>query len=286
VRGHEVVPVEPREEPDLHVVQRRARAEVVEALLTHRAPEALHLAARLRVVRLGVQQPDTEAAARGAQRLADVRRSVVQVQRVGRAVQPERFDEQPQHLDLALGRARLQRDDVAAVVVQDRVDAQRHAFAVDPQRGAVTDVGVPERIRRGGLPAPARLAVVLREAGAIEAVLGEEPPYSRLADGAALDATVGLERAQDERGAHSRVLAADREQQVTLRVGELPRVSGVASPLGAQRSEPAGAVGVEPALEGRHRVGPGPRGAGRAEALGAQLAQGLGQLAVGERTTA
>src|SRR5690606_17231283 len=50
VRRAVVGAAEPREQAPLHVVERAVLAEVIEALLAQRAPEALHLAARLGVV--------------------------------------------------------------------------------------------------------------------------------------------------------------------------------------------------------------------------------------------
>jgi hypothetical protein len=54
------------------------------------------------------------------QGVADVGRAVVEVERLGGAVEPKGFDAQSKHLGLALGGARLERDDEAAVVVEDR----------------------------------------------------------------------------------------------------------------------------------------------------------------------
>ena len=285
VRGHEVGPIEPGEEADLDVVERPERAEVVEALRTHCAPEALHLAARLRVVRLGVHEPDAEPAARDPQRLADVGRAIVEVERVRRALASERADEEREHLGLALGRARAEPDDVAAVVVEDRVDAQRDARAVLAECRAVADVGVPEDVGRSGLPAAARL-VVRGDGGPVEPALGVEAPERRLGERAGVDAPVGDEGAEDQRGADARVRLTNRDEKRLLGLRQRAAVTAVAARLGSKCLEPAGAVAVVPALEGRDAVAARPRGARRTHRLRGELAQRLGQLAVVERASA
>jgi molybdopterin-guanine dinucleotide biosynthesis protein A len=67
-----VVAVEEREQPHLDVVERGDRAEVVEAALAQRPPPPFHLAARRRVVGLGVDERDAKLGAGGAERLAGV----------------------------------------------------------------------------------------------------------------------------------------------------------------------------------------------------------------------
>ena len=66
------------------------------------------------------------------------------------------MDQEREHVDLALGVVGLERDDVAAGVVEERVDAQRDRAARRSQRRAVADVAVPERVDAVGLPAQAR----------------------------------------------------------------------------------------------------------------------------------
>jgi hypothetical protein len=147
VRGDLVVLVEEGEEPDLDVVERGDRAEVVEAALAERPPEALHLAASRGVVGSGVQERDAEPGAGGAEDVATVSGAVVEVEDVGRAVLAERPDQDLEHVGLALGVARLDGDDEAAGVVEEGVDAERPALAVDGERRPVADVGVPEGAR-------------------------------------------------------------------------------------------------------------------------------------------
>src|SRR5690606_32097541 len=85
VRRDVVVLREEGEQAHLYVVQASGRAEVIEASLAQRTPEALHLTARLRVVRRRVQQADAQPRARGREHLARVRRAVVEVERFGTA---------------------------------------------------------------------------------------------------------------------------------------------------------------------------------------------------------
>jgi len=59
---------------------------------------------------------------------------------IGRPVAAGRADEQRDHVELALGVARLDRDDVSRRVVEDRVDAHRLLVR---ERRRMADVGVP-----------------------------------------------------------------------------------------------------------------------------------------------
>jgi hypothetical protein len=74
-----VVLVEEGPEPDVDVVEGGELAEEVEASLTQRAPEALHLAARRRVVRTSVHQRDSESGARELEPLRAANGSVAGV---------------------------------------------------------------------------------------------------------------------------------------------------------------------------------------------------------------
>jgi len=125
------VPVEPCQHTHLHVVQRTALTHVIEHLLAQRAPKALHLATRLRVVRPRVCQPDVEPAASGGERLAGIGRAVVEVEAARPPREPHRAGAQHQHVDLALGVARFEGDDIAAVIVEDGMDPQRLLGAID-----------------------------------------------------------------------------------------------------------------------------------------------------------
>ena len=152
-----VVLVDEGVEPDLDIVEGGHGAEVVEAALAQRPPEALHLAAGRRVVRPGVQERDAEPGAGGAEDLADVGRAVVEVEHVGRAVLAQGPDQDFEHVGLALGVARLDGDDEPAGVVEQGVDAQGTGLAVDGERRAVADIGVPEGTGARRLPAKPRL---------------------------------------------------------------------------------------------------------------------------------
>ena len=101
---------------------------------------------------------------REPQHVAAVRRAVVEVERVGRAVAAQRAEEEVEHVVLALGVVRLERDDVARGIVEQRVDAQRLGRLADAQRRAVADVAVPERAGVLGLPAQPRVAARARAA--------------------------------------------------------------------------------------------------------------------------
>src|SRR5690606_3172138 len=188
VRRAVVVAVEPREQAHLHVVERAVLAEVIEALLAQRAPEALHLAARLGVVGRRVPEADLEPAAHRREGVTDVRRAVVEVERAGATEATDRLDAERDHLRLALGVRGAQRDDVAARVVEDGVDAQRDLALADVQRGTVADVRVPQRHRVRGLPSPSLTTFVHAGGQARHAVLLVETAHRRGRDGALLEA--------------------------------------------------------------------------------------------------
>jgi hypothetical protein len=65
----------------LHIVQRPELAEMIDATLTRGTPEALHLPASLRVVRLCMQQLNSETLTSDREDLAAVCRPVVEIQR-------------------------------------------------------------------------------------------------------------------------------------------------------------------------------------------------------------
>lgn len=81
------------QETDLHIVQARHRPKVVEAAFAQCAPKALHLAACLGVVGLGVHERDTEPRAHCLERVARIGSTIVEVERGGGWVQPEGFDQ-------------------------------------------------------------------------------------------------------------------------------------------------------------------------------------------------
>src|SRR5690606_17835229 len=102
MRSAVVVLVEPSEDADVEIVKRAEVFREDEALLAERAPEPLHLSARRRVVRLGVDEGSAKTCTCEAERLAAVGRAVVEVERVGRAEAAERANQDGEHVDLAL----------------------------------------------------------------------------------------------------------------------------------------------------------------------------------------
>src|ERR1019366_6836836 len=144
-------------EPDVDVVKRGERSHVVEHAFAQSAPETLHLAARLRRVRAGVDERDAAALAAYAKGVARIRRAVVEIERIGQSVAAHGPAEQTQHVDLALAVHGLQRDDETGMVVEHAVNTQRHTVTVDEQIGSVAYVAVPQSTWALGLPAQARV---------------------------------------------------------------------------------------------------------------------------------
>jgi hypothetical protein len=68
-----------------------------------------------------------------------------------------RSHHQSEHVDFALGVMGREREDVATGVVQDTVDTDWLALAINDDGGAVTDIGMPERTGALGLPAKPNL---------------------------------------------------------------------------------------------------------------------------------
>nr|WP_236644286.1 hypothetical protein [Sorangium cellulosum] len=267
VRGRVVVDVDEGLNTRGDVLQRGDRAQVIEHVFSKRPPESLHLAARLRVIGARMKQGDPEARAEDAQGVTTVGSAVVQIQRAGNAVEPERADEQPQHGVFLL--VALDRDDQdeARSIVEQGVDSDGDPTPGEMECRAVTDVAVPERIGVVGLPLePSRrpLAVALRDL--VEPLLTEEATHGRCADRGA-QASVGAERAQDERHRGIRVLPPDVTQELPQHGVELAAAPAVATGARAETFEPTPAIGIEPALEGRYREGARARAPGRTEAL-------------------
>jgi hypothetical protein len=267
----------------VHVFEGGDLAQEVEAALAQRAPEALHLAASGRVVGRGMKQRDAQALARQAQRLAAIGGAVIEVERVGRAMAAQRAYEEAEHVDLALAVVRFEGDDKARVVIEERVDAQRFGDAANHYVGAMADVSMPKRPRALGLPAQARAVGHARaERYAIEALLDEEAAHRGLGDGALVEASIGDERAQDERYRCIGMLPADIAQQRALCFRERLRAAFVTASLGTQRRQPTCFVLVEPALEAGDGVAARVIEPGRPVATLAERAQLVGELAVVE----
>src|SRR5690606_28049075 len=158
------------------------------------------------------------------------------------------LDEEIQHVRLALGVARLDREDVARGVVEERVDAQRPAHAGDLERRSVAHVAVPERPWSLSLPAEAlggSRAASLRHA--VESVLAAQSAQrgggARVAPGAA----VRDQGPQDEGHRRRWVFASDVEDQLALLLGGLAGPTAIVARHGPQRRKAALPESVEPA---------------------------------------
>src|SRR5215831_404007 len=92
-----VVLVDEGEEPDVDVVERGDSAKEVEAALPERSPEPFHFSTGRGVARVRVQQDGAEPLAGEPERVAAVRRAVVEVEHVGRRMPAQRTDEKAQH---------------------------------------------------------------------------------------------------------------------------------------------------------------------------------------------
>ena len=256
---------------------------MIEAALAERAPEALHLAAGLGVVGFCVHERDAQARAAQTQERAAIGRPVVEIEHLGRAVAAQRAHHHAEHVDLALGRVRLEGDDDARGVVEHAVDAHGHLALADGERRSVAHVAVPQHARPLGLPAqPRARAGAVAQRDAVEAVLREQAPHGGLGDGAVGDASARDELAQDDARGGRRVLSADVEHERALRLGELAGASSVASRLGAQRVEAALAVGVVPALQRRDAEGASAYGARRSKGRARESAHLRAQRAARE----
>ena len=125
--------------------------------------------------------------------------------------------EQSEHLAFPLVMKGLERDDVAAGVVQDAVDPDRQAPIVDHDGGAVTHVGVPESAGSLGLPAePDFAASLVADGDAVEALLLIEAAHAARRDGIRFEAPLRHEGAQDDGHRRGGVLLANVEQELPL----------------------------------------------------------------------
>src|ERR1700677_518158 len=262
-------------------------SDVVEGLLTHPPPEALHLPARRGVVGLGVQQRDPEPGARELEHLPAVGGAVVQVDRVGLAVLHQGLREDRQHRLLALAARDAQGDDVARGVVEHGVHPHVHAPVPEGEGRSVADVAVPERARPLSLPLEPRLAALAAVAvdgrAAGEALLAVHPPH-RARRHLGPDPAVGTQRAHDERDAHLGVLAADVAEQLAQLGGKVATAPLVRARLWHEGLEAAALEAVQPALQRRDGVAAGRVAAGGAHPLLADAPEQRDALAVGERS--
>ena len=97
--------------------------------------------------------------------LAAVRSTIVEVQGVGWPVTANRAHEHSEHVDLALGVVRLERDDVAGGVIEQPVDAHRLARAAQRNRRPVADVALPQGAGRSACQRSRVLAPVPSRSG-------------------------------------------------------------------------------------------------------------------------
>jgi hypothetical protein len=193
-----------------------------------------------------------------------------------------RPDHQPEHVDFALGVMGGERKDVAAGVVEYAVDAHRLAFAVNQERRTVTHVGVPESAGPLCLPSKPYLTAAVvsaSERDAVESLLLVETAHAARGDGARFEATLGDQRAQDDRDRRRGVLLADRRQELALRLGEVAAPTPVGARRRPQSLQIARLIRIVPTLERCDRVRFGGLGARRSEPLLAQLGKRRRQLA-------
>jgi hypothetical protein len=154
---------------------------MIEGFLAHPSPEALHLPASGRVVRLRVAESGAESTAHRRQRLAAVGRAVIEVEDVGPTVLHDGAGEELQHRVLALVARDAEADDVAGCIVEEPVDADGGPSSVEGQGRTMTDVPVPERVRTLGLPAEARSRpLVVGGGGACQPLLTQHPSHRAL----------------------------------------------------------------------------------------------------------
>jgi hypothetical protein len=253
-------------EPLLQLGQTRHPAEVIGAARAHRAPEALHFPARLRIVGAGVQELDPQPGTHQLEGLAAVGGAVVQVQGLWRPVDSKSRVEHLHHVQLSLLQHGLQADTVATGVVEQAVDTHRDRLRSEFDLREMTHVAVPQRHRPLGFPAHACLACAGLLTLALTVLL-VEPTQRRLADLLLVEQPLGLDGREDQAGRRVRVLVTDSEQESALLVGERLGEAAIGARSGTQRLEAAAPSPVVPALEGGQGVAARRGTAGRADAL-------------------
>ena len=225
---------------------------------------------------------DAQTCARREQRGSRVGGSVVEVERAWLSVPSKRLCEELEHGELGLVVVGLERDDVARAVIEKRVDAKRQVLVAARlwvERGAVTDVAVPQKTRRCHLPAAPTGLVLAPHGGTIEVVLAKKALQRREAYLSRAEAAVDDERAQYHAGGDSGVLFGDVEDERSLLVVEGACVSLVLTWTGFERFDATSSKGVVPALQSGQRVAACGVAAGRAESLGRERSQRATQLA-------
>lgn len=138
---------------------------------------------------------------------------IVQTERVRLSVGAQCGNKEGEHVLLALGRHNAERDDVACVVVHERVHTHGDPPVADDECRAVTDVSVPEGVWAHGLPAQTGLRALLLLVGSQsgEPFLPEDPADRRGAHLIGIEPAVGGERGPDQRNGRRRELASNVE---------------------------------------------------------------------------
>ena len=258
-------------EPFLQGCETRQGPEVVGATHAHRAPEALHFAARLRVIRAGMKQLDPHASADDLERLASIRRAVIQIECPGRTMAKERAVEHVHHVQLALLQHRLERHHASARVVEQAVHA--HGYRVFPEHdaGQVAHVAMPQVHGSLRLPAHPRLAYPKACARALPLLL-VKAAQGRLAQQIFVELPLLGKCRQNQGGGRVRMLGADVEQKRALLRGKRLCKALVRARLGAQGAEATAFGGVKPTLQGGYRIAARDLASRRTHALVAERA--------------
>ncbi len=180
VRCVVVKPTYPLEQHLLELFERANLSKVIEHLTAHRPPEALHLASRLRIVRTRMQQRALQTRAVHRQAVSSIGRAIVQIQDLWHAMPEHSRGKQREHRGFPLVRAHSQCDHIARCIVQQRVNSDRDGLAVQMQRGAMTNVAMPQQARSLGLPSQAGArARALVDASFAQALLVEHSTHGR-----------------------------------------------------------------------------------------------------------
>jgi hypothetical protein len=193
-----------------------------------------------------VEQRDVESLACESERIAAVRRVIVEVEGVGRAVRAQRAQEDAEHVVLALAVMCLERDDVACGIVEQRVNAHRLGGLPDAQRRTVTAVALPQRAGMLGLAPQPRVAIGPHAASQLS--LAIEPLYSRRR---AVHCVAAMGWLLDEDEAR-RVRALDSEARYALAIntirehGELWTLEGADGWVVNAFREGASSIGIWP----------------------------------------
>src|ERR1019366_1590798 len=149
-------------------------------------------------------------------------------------------------------------------------DAYWHGSVVDDERRPVANIPVPQGSRTLGLPAKTCLAALaIHRRSTDEATLGKHPAHGALGHVVA-DASVGAQRAHDDRDAHVGVLAPDVAEQLAQCRVEVASTSAISPGLRHERREATAFEVVEPALQRRNRVAARQVATRRTDALLAQ----------------